>query len=109
MSVLTTALAVHEATGGDLVRVLERLARTIRDRAQFLGRLHASTAASKWTALLMLGLPVAIVGFFLWRDPEYVSNLMDSRWGFRATITAVLLQVIGSLLVLRILSRSQRA
>ena len=108
-SVLTTALAVHEQTGGDLVHVLERLSRTLRDRAQFVGRLRAATAASKGTALLMLILPIAVVAFFMWRDPNYFTDLLDSRWGFRATMAAFFLQLLGSFFVLRILTRSQKA
>ncbi len=108
-SVLTTALAVHEQTGGDLVHVLDRLSRTLRDRAQFVGRLRAATAASKWTALLMLILPIAVIAFFMWRDPEYFTDLLDSRWGFRATMAALFLQLLGSFFVLRILTRSQKA
>lgn len=108
-SVLTTALSVHEQTGGDLVHVLERLSRTLRERAQYLGRLKAATAASKATALLMLVLPIGIVSFFTWRDPNYFADLLNSPWGFRATMTAVILQVIGSVSIVRILSRSQNA
>ncbi len=109
VSVLTTALSVHEQTGGDLVHVLDRLSRTLRERAQFVGRLKAATAASKGTALLMLAVPVGVVVFFMWRDPNYFTDLLDSPWGFRATATAVVLQVIGSVFILRILSRSQKA
>ena len=109
-SILTTAVAVHEQTGGDLVTVLDRLARTLRDRAQFVGRLNAATAASKWTALLMIGLPIfVILPFLLVRNPTYFSDLMSSQWGFIATMTAIVLQVIGSVLVLAILNRSQKA
>lgn len=108
-SVLSTALSVHEQTGGDLVQVLERLARTLRERALFVGRLQAATAASKGTALLMLLLPVGIVAFFLARDPDYISDLVSSSWGLRATTTAFVLQILGTCCILRILSRSQKA
>lgn len=109
-SILTTALAVHEQTGGDLVSVLDRLSHTLRERAQFVGRLNAATAASKGTAILMVGLPIfVILPFLLLRNPNYFSDLMSSRWGFFATMTAIVLQAIGSFLVLAILNRSQKA
>ncbi|MCA9054893.1 MAG: type II secretion system F family protein [Planctomycetaceae bacterium] len=108
-SILNTALAVHRQTGGDLIRVLERLSRTLRDRQQFLGRLRASTTASRLTAFLMIGLPPIILGFFLFRDPEYFRKLMDSSWGRMTTLTAVILMFIGSLWVLRVLSSSRNA
>jgi tight adherence protein B len=108
-SILNTALVVHRQTGGDLVRVLERLSRTLRDRSQFLGRLRASTTASRLTAFLMIGLPPIILGFFLFRDPEYFKNLLDSSWGRNTTVAATILMVVGSVWVLKVLSSSQKA
>jgi tight adherence protein B len=51
LSLLCTTLTVQQQTGGDLVTVLERLSRTVRDRLSFLGRLRAATAASKRDAV----------------------------------------------------------
>lgn len=108
-SILNTALVVHRQTGGDLVRVLERLAHTLRDRQQFLGRLSAATTASRLTAFLMIGLPPIILGFFLFRDADYFRKLMDSTWGRNTTVAAVILMFIGSVWVLKVLSGSRRA
>lgn len=107
-SVLVTALGVHQQTGGDLVKVLERLAVTIRDRIQFQGRLRAATAASRYVAFLMIALPPAILAFFILRDPEYMTKLMDSDWGRWATIGAFVLEIIGVVWILRVLASSNR-
>ncbi|REK20949.1 MAG: pilus assembly protein TadB [Planctomycetota bacterium] len=107
-NVLVTALRVHRESGGDLVKVLERLAQTLRDRIQFQGRLRAATAASRATALLMVIVPPAVLVYFSFREADYLSNLMNSEWGRTATITAVLLQMIGTIWVFRILKRSSR-
>lgn len=107
-NIFVSALAVHRETGGDLVKVLERLAHTLRTRIQFQGRLKAATAASRATALLMLVVPPAVLAFFIFRDPEYLNNLMRSEWGFRVTLIAAALQVVGSLWVLRILKHSEQ-
>ena len=107
-NVLVTALRVHRESGGDLVRVLERLAQTLRDRIQFQGRLRAATAASRATALLMVIVPPAVLIFFSFREASYLSNLMESEWGRRATLAAVFLQIIGTIWVFRILKRSNR-
>lgn len=108
LSILSMALIVHQETGGDLVKVLERLARTIRDRMLFLGRLRTATAGSRATAILMVTLPPLILGFFVLRDPTYLTTLMASSWGRGATFAAIGLQIIGSLWVLRVLKTSQR-
>ena len=107
-SVFATALGVHRETGGDLVHVLQRLSATIRDRIQFQGRLAAATAASRAVAIMMITLPPAILVFFIFRDPAYLQNLMNSTWASRLTVLAILLQIIGSLWVMRILATSKQ-
>ncbi|MEX0716293.1 MAG: type II secretion system F family protein [Planctomycetaceae bacterium] len=106
--VLVMALCVHQQSGGDLVYVLERLSRTIRDRIHFLGRLKVATTASRATAILMLALPPAILTFFVFRDPDYLTRLLDARWGVRTLAIAIVLQIIGSLWVMRIMRTSRR-
>ena len=107
-SILSTALSVHRQTGGDLVRVLQRLSQTLRDRMQFQGRLKAATAASRATAILMIALPPTILAFFIFRDPNYLNTLLNSRWGLRTTIAAFALEFIGAVWVIRVLSRSRQ-
>lgn len=109
MNVFTMALTVHQQTGGDLVTVMDRLSRTIRDRIMFLARLRAATAASRAASILMIGLPPAIVAFFVWRDPNYFRDLFNSPWGRTMTLVAVVLQIIGASIVLRILKTTARS
>lgn len=109
LNILSTALAIHQQTGGDLVHVLERLSRTIRDRLMFLGRLRAATIASRATAILMVIVPPGVLLFFMLRDPDYFNNLMNAEWGRNLTITAVVLEIVGSLWIMRILKNTQRS
>jgi tight adherence protein B len=109
MNVFTMALSVHQQTGGDLVTVMDRLSRTIRDRIMFLGRLRSATAASRAASILMIGLPPAIVAFFVWRDPNYFRDLFNSPWGRTLTLIAIGLQIIGGAIVLRILKRTAQS
>ncbi|HET6425982.1 MAG TPA: type II secretion system F family protein [Planctomycetaceae bacterium] len=108
LNLLRTTLVVQQQTGGDLVTVLNRLSRTVRDRLQYLGRLRAATAASRATAILMVLIPPAVLTFFLFRDPAYFSKLFSSAWGRNATLMAIALEIIGALWVFRILQDSQR-
>ena len=108
LSLLCTTLTVQQQTGGDLVTVLERLSRTVRDRMSFLGRLRAATAASRATAILMIVLPPAVLAFFIARKPTYLQELLSSPWGRNATILAVTLELIGAIWIMRILKTSQQ-
>jgi tight adherence protein B len=109
VSVLVTALAVHRQTGGDLIQVLERLSRTVRDRQEFQGRLKAQTAASRATAMLMVVLPPVILAFFMFRDPTYLPNLLESPWGSRSLVLAIALLFVGILWVMRVLRSSTKS
>lgn len=109
LNLLCTTLTVHQQTGGDLVVVLERLSRTIRDRLAYLGRLRATTAASRATAILMIVLPPLVVAFFAFRDPNYFTDLMRTQWSRVCVFTAIGLQLVGTFLVWRILKNSERA
>jgi tight adherence protein B len=109
LHVVVCALAVHNETGGDLVAVLERVARAVRDRIAFLGRLRAATIGSRATATLMLVLPPAALAFFMFRDSTYLDQLFDSFWGRAVTVGAVLLQAVGLLWVIQIFRTSERA
>lgn len=109
LSVFSMALAVHLSSGGDLVSVLERLSHTIRERIAFIGRLRAATSASRATAVLMVVLPPLIFGFFVVRDPNYLTELMSSSWGWGLTMFAIVLDVFGVMFVLSILRSSQRS
>ena len=108
LRILATALSVHQQTGGDLVNILERLARTLRDRSLFLGRLRTATAGSRATAIMFLLLPPAILAFFIFRDPGYFDRLMASDWGRFITISGVVLEIIGGIWTMRILSSSEQ-
>lgn len=109
LNILVTSLAVHQSTGGDLVMVLERLAQTIRDRLLFLGRLRAATIGSRWTAILMVSLPPLIILFFVVRDVNYLNQLLSTYWGRLMVIMSVVLDLVGSVIVLSILRGSQRS
>jgi tight adherence protein B len=108
LGLMCMTLVVQQQTGGDLVLVLERLSRTVRDRLLFLGRLRAATAASRATAILMIVLPPAVLAFFVYRKPNYLEELLSSAWGRNTTILAICLEIVGALWVLRILKDSEQ-
>lgn len=109
LGLMCMSLTVQQQTGGDLVTVLERLSRTVRDRLLFMGRLRAATAASRATAILMVVLPPGVLGFFVYRKPNYMDELLSSSWGRNTTILAVCLEIIGAIWVMRILKDSEQS
>jgi tight adherence protein B len=105
---LTSAIGVHQDTGGDLIQVLERLATAVRDRLHFVNRLRAATIASRMGAVMMMVIPPLVMAFFLFRNPLHMQELMASFWGRLSLWTGIVLQIVGALLVFRIMRRSAR-
>ena len=108
LTMLTSAISVHQDTGGDLVRVLERLATAVRDRLHFVNRLRAATVASRLGAIMMLIIPPLVMTFFLFRNPLHLQELLASFWGRLSLWIGIVLQIVGALLVFRILRQSTR-
>lgn len=108
LNILVMALTLHVISGGDLISVLERLAKTMRDRMLYLARLRAATAASRATAIFMLVIPPAVLVFFVFRDHDYFTELFAANWGRFMTISAAVLDTIGIAWVLKILRDSRQ-
>ena len=109
LNLLCMTLTVQQQTGGDVATVLERLSRTVRDRLLFQGRLRAATAASRATAILMIVLPPAVLAFFVFRKPTYLTELFASAWGRNSTILAVCLEIVGAIWIMQILKSSEQS
>ncbi|MFM8476603.1 MAG: type II secretion system F family protein [Planctomycetaceae bacterium] len=108
LTMLSSAIAVNQETGGDLIVVLERLATSVRDRLHFSSRQRAATIASRLGAFMMVVVSVGVVIFYTVRDPNYLDSLFSSYWGRLSFWAAVVLQVVGGLLVYRILGRTAK-
>lgn len=108
LTMFSSAIGVHQETGGDLILVLERLATAVRDRLHFVNRLKAATIASRLGAIMMLIIPPLVMMFFVLTRQNYLADLLGSFWGRLSIGIAVTLQIVGGFLVFRILRRSAR-
>ncbi|HIE97835.1 MAG TPA: pilus assembly protein TadB [Planctomycetes bacterium] len=108
LTMFSSAVGVHQDTGGDLILVLERLATAVRDRLHFVNRMRAATVASRLGTILMLVVPPLVVLFFTWNRENYIADLFGSFWGGLSLGLAIALQIIGGLIVVRIFKRSAR-
>lgn len=108
LTMFSSAINVHQDTGGNLIQLLERLATATRDRLHYASRLRAATIASRLGAIMMLVIPPLVVLFYVFRDPMYLERLMDSSPGRWSIGAAIFLQFIGAFFVFRILKRCAR-
>ena len=99
-----TALLVQKETGGNLAEILDKLAHVVRERFRILGEIRIKTAQGRLTAGLLLALPPALGLLLRAINPEYMRPLFEDPWGPWMIGTAALLQVIGGLILWRIVS-----
>jgi tight adherence protein B len=98
------AMHIQRETGGNLAEILERVANTIRDRFKLMEDFRTMTTSSRASAWILCGLPFALVFLLSTINPDYMSKLLYDPRGHIVIGVAVVLQLIGMLLIKKILA-----
>jgi tight adherence protein B len=99
-----TALLIHRETGGNLAEILDNLARVIRERFRIVGEVRTRTAQGRMTAGVLIALPPAMLLVLRVVNPDYVNLLFTDPWGSYMLGGAAVMQVIGALLLWKIVN-----
>jgi tight adherence protein B len=94
---------VQQQTGGDLAKVLEKLATTIRDRRRILRKMSALTSQGRMGAMIIGGLPVLVGGFVMLTQPDMKEAMLHTVPGWCMLGTAVLLELAAAFVLSKIL------
>jgi len=97
-----TALLVQKETGGNLAEILDNLAHVIRERFRILGEVRARTAQGRLTAAILIAMPPLLLIVMRLVNPDYVNLLFIDRLGQYMLSLAAALQLIGGLLLWKI-------
>lgn len=99
-----TAVLLQRETGGNLAEVLAKTAALIRERFRILGDIQTFTAQGKLTGVILVLLPLG-VGLFTWlAAPDYFAPMLQSEGGRNALVTAMLMQLAGVFVIMRIVN-----
>jgi tight adherence protein B len=98
------ALLIGRQIGGDLTKVLETTAATLREMARLRGVLRSKTAEAKAQMWVMAALPVFIVFGFDALNPGYFEPLLSSWNGSLIAGSAALLWLASLLIAQRLLA-----
>ncbi|HHS7808231.1 type II secretion system F family protein [Pseudomonas koreensis] len=96
-------LKVNHRYGGNASELLENLIKMIRERDQASRQLRAMTGETRLTAWVLGLLPITMAGYFLLSNPVYLVAMWHDPSGQRMLAAAFGMQVIGSLLLWRML------
>ena len=95
------AIEINREVGGDLAEVLDTVAKTIRDRADLRRQVKTLSAEGRFSAYVLLGLPVAITAIIRTSNPEYIAALGRGR-GLYMAGGAIALMVIGAVWLMKL-------
>src|SRR6185437_5792080 len=72
LDLLVTAILVQFEIGGNLSRILDSIANTIRERVKLQGEIRTLSAQGRMSGYILSGLPVAIGGILMLLAPSYM-------------------------------------
>ncbi len=99
-----TALIVQRETGGNLAEIIEAISRLIRLRFELLGRVQALSAEGKWSAIVLMAMPILLLVGLSWINPEYMDPLYNDPTGQLMLGTALVWMAIGGVVVKKMIN-----
>lgn len=95
ISMMTRAIRIQSGTGGNLGRVLENLAETIKQRRKLNRKIAALTSEAKFTKYIISALPICVAAFILIFEPDMRAGLLDTLIGRICLAVVIGLIVLG--------------
>lgn len=102
MELLVASISVQYQVGGNLTKVLDLIAETLRERQRILGDINSLTATQRYSAYLLSALPVFVGIMLYFISKEYISQLFEG-------VFRLLLGVAATLVVVGFLAMQQLA
>ena len=99
LELLVIAILVQFEIGGNLSRILDSIASTIRERVKLQGEIRTMSAQGRMAGWVLSGLPVAIGSLLMLIAPSYMGALFTPGPWLVLPVAAVLGIVMGSLVI----------
>jgi tight adherence protein B len=107
VALIVAAMQVQRRSGGDLTRVLRGVAGALEQDRQVIEEADAATAQARFTAIVVVALPVCGIGLGALAAPDLPARMVGSAVGAGLLIIALALQ-LGGVLAVRRIARSWR-
>jgi len=104
LDVIVTAILIQRSVGSNLSEVLDKVGHTIRERVRIKGEINTLTAQKRLSGWIIGVMPPAFVIMMLAINFEYMSALFTDPLGRVLLVLAVALDIIGILMIRRIVT-----
>lgn len=99
---VVTAVLIQRQVGGDLASILDTISETIAERVRMRRETQTLTAQGRLSGWVLVLIPFALGGFLSVVNPGYLRPLFDTELGRMCMIGAIVLELIGILVIRRI-------
>jgi tight adherence protein B len=101
LDLMVTAILVQHEVGGNLSRILDTIAHTIRERVKLKGEIRAITSQQRIAGYMLSGLPVAVGGMLMIMTPKYLLSFIDPMGPWTLLPIVALAGIITGTLVMQ--------
>jgi tight adherence protein B len=98
------AIRVQSKTGGDLAKVLENVADTIRARRALVAKMRALTAEGRASGMIILALPLVIGAFIMLTQPAMGHALLFTKIGLSSLALVAVLETLAGVSLNKIMA-----
>jgi len=99
-----TAVLTQRESGGNLAEVLENLASVIRERFTVMRQVRVKSAHGRMSGWILTGLPPASALVLSILNPGHFGRMLEDPFGIQLIVVAVILQVVGALIIRKIVN-----
>jgi tight adherence protein B len=104
LDLLVVAILVQFEIGGNLSRILDSIASTIRERVKLQGEIRTMSAQGRMAGYVLSGMPVAIGGLLMLIAPSYMGALFTPGPWLVLPVGAFIGIVVGSLTIRKLVA-----
>jgi tight adherence protein B len=91
-------------SGGNLAEVLENLASVIRERFTIMRQVRVKSAHGRMSGWILTGLPPVAALVLSILNPGHFGRMLNDPFGIQLIVVAVILQVVGALIIRKIVN-----
>lgn len=100
---IAQAIQINREVGGNLAEVLDQVGETIRERSEIKGHIRALAAEGKFSAYILMAMPIGIVAMLMLVNPSYMNKMFTNPLGWGMIAAACILMTIGGLWMRKII------
>ena len=104
IELLEVAVSVQTNVGGNMIEILQNISRSLREKHDLEADIQAKTASGKLTGILLAVLPIFLLIALSFLNPEYVSLFLNERNGRLMLAFAAGWELLGFLVIRKILN-----